>query len=356
MSEITIYSAVVCPFAHRSRLVLLEKGIDFELVEIDLQNKPANFTEISPYSKVPVIKHGNERVWESAIINEYLDEVFPEPSLLPKDAISRAQARIWIDFANTRFVPAFSNLLRSQEDQKQKEAAQELYHHLQFIENEGLGKLSLNGSYWFGESISLVDLTFYPWFERWSAIEHYRGFKLPAEFSRIQRWWNAVSERESVKAIANSKEFYLERYAKFATLTTKKVSEELSSTGQVTPQQLQQAAQQGFKSVLNLRSPHEQGFLHDEQQHAKDAGLNYANVPLNPSESNQELIEKAIWEIENLPSPVLVHCAAGARATAIALIATASQQKLTPEEIKLKAEELGLNLDQPHLKQFLQED
>ena len=92
MSEITIYSAVVCPFAHRSRLVLLEKGIDFELVEIDLQNKPANFTEISPYSKVPVIKHGNERVWESAIINEYLDETFPEPSLLPKDAISRAQA------------------------------------------------------------------------------------------------------------------------------------------------------------------------------------------------------------------------------------------------------------------------
>ncbi|MBW4609395.1 MAG: hypothetical protein KME22_19860 [Hassallia sp. WJT32-NPBG1] len=64
--------------------------------------------------------------------------------------------------------------------------------------------------------------------------------------------------------------------------------------------------------MLNLRSPHEQGFLNDEQQHAKDAGLNYANVPLNPSESNQELVEKAIWEIENLPSPVLVRCAAGA--------------------------------------------
>nr|WP_260676019.1 MULTISPECIES: sulfur transferase domain-containing protein [Nostocales] len=133
------------------------------------------------------------------------------------------------------------------------------------------------------------------------------------------------------------------------------MSEELSSAGQVTPQQLQQAAQEGFKSVLNLRSPHEQGFLNDEQQQALSAGLNYVNVALNPSESNQELVEKAIWVIENLPKPVLIHCAAGARATAIALIATASQQKLTPEEIKLKAEELGLNLEQPHLKQFIQQ-
>ncbi|WP_373270773.1 glutathione S-transferase N-terminal domain-containing protein [Nostoc sp. T09] len=356
MAEITIYSAVVCPYAHRSRLVLLEKGVDFDLIEIDLQNKPANFTDISPYSKVPVIKHGNERVWESAIINEYLDEVFPEPSLLPKDAISRAQARIWIDFANTRFVPAFSSLLRSQDSQTQKQATQELELHLRFIENEGLGKLSSNGPYWFGEAISLVDLTFYPWFERWSAIEHYRGFKLPKEFTRIQRWWDAVSQREAVKAIANSKEFYIERYARFAALPTKKVSEELSSAGQVTPEQLQQAAKQGFKSVLNLRSPNEQGFLHEEQQHAQAAGLNYANIAINPSEANQELVEKAIWEIDNLPKPVLVHCAAGARATAISLIAIASQQKLTPEEIKLKAQELGLNLDQPHLQQFLQQE
>jgi glutathione S-transferase len=216
MAEITIYSAVVCPFAHRSRLVLLEKGIDFDLVEIDLQNKPEGFSEISPYGKVPAIKHGSERVWESAIINEYLDEVFPEPSLLPKSPIGKAQARIWIDFANTRFVPAYSNVLRNPDPQKQKEAAQELYNHLQFIENEGLGKLSGEGPYWFGESISLVDLTFYPWFERWPVIKHYRGFNSLSEFPRIHQLKKALKERESVKAIANSKEFYLERYARFA--------------------------------------------------------------------------------------------------------------------------------------------
>ncbi|BCL36245.1 hypothetical protein NSMS1_26920 [Nostoc sp. MS1] len=72
MADIKIYSAVTCPYAHRTRLVLQEKGIDFELTEIDLQNKPANFTDISPYGKVPALVHGDKRVWESAIINEYL--------------------------------------------------------------------------------------------------------------------------------------------------------------------------------------------------------------------------------------------------------------------------------------------
>jgi glutathione S-transferase len=85
MAEIKLYSAVVCPYAHRTRLVLQEKGIDFDLIEIDLQNPPENFRKISPYGKVPAITHNNERVWESAIINEYLDEVFPNPPLLPSN-------------------------------------------------------------------------------------------------------------------------------------------------------------------------------------------------------------------------------------------------------------------------------
>ncbi|MBD2299220.1 glutathione S-transferase family protein [Nostoc sp. FACHB-87] len=217
MAEVKIYSAVVCPFAHRSRLVLQEKGIDFDLIEIDLQNKPEGFTDISPYGKVPALVHGDRRVWESAVINEYLDEVFPNPSLLPNNAIGKAQARIWIDFANTRFVPAFSSLLRSPDIQKQEEAKKELYKHLEFIENEAFGKLSKDGPYWFGESISLVDFTFFPWFERWAALKKYRDFPLPAEFTRLKQWKHALKERDSVKAIANSKEFYIERYARFAT-------------------------------------------------------------------------------------------------------------------------------------------
>ncbi|MEH2037843.1 beta-lactamase hydrolase domain-containing protein [Nostoc sp.] len=136
---------------------------------------------------------------------------------------------------------------------------------------------------------------------------------------------------------------------------TKKVSDDLSAAGQLTSEELKQAAQEGFKSVLNLRSPDEAGFLSDEQQQAQAAGLQYANIPLKPSEANQEQTELAIQEIDNLPKPILIHCAAGARAGGIALIANAISEGLTYEEISQKAQELGLNLEQPHLKQFLLE-
>lgn len=215
MAEIEIYSAGLCPFAHRSRLTLLEKGIPFKLIEIDLQNKPANFREISPYGKVPVLKHGEHRVWESAIINEYLDETFPDPPLLPKTPIQRAQARIWINFADTRLFATTGKLLYGSNPQQQAEAAKELPDQLRLIE-AGLQKISEHGSYWLGSELSLVDLTYYPLFEQWAVLTHYRGVQFPTGLDRLKRWWETVSNRESVRSIAHSQEFYIERYGHFA--------------------------------------------------------------------------------------------------------------------------------------------
>ncbi|PSB23745.1 glutathione S-transferase family protein [Stenomitos frigidus] len=212
MAEIEIYSAALCPFAHRSRLTLLEKGIPFKLIEIDLQNKPKNFKEISPYGKVPVLKRGDQRVWESTIINEYLDETFPDPPLLPKKTIHRAQARLWINFADTRLFAASGKLLYSSEPQNYAAVAKELTEHLQFIEQEGLQKMSADGPYWFGKEISLVDLTYYPFFEQWAVLEHFRGVQFPTGLDRLKQWWDAMTNRESVRAIAHLSGFYLERY------------------------------------------------------------------------------------------------------------------------------------------------
>lgn len=217
MTEIEIYSAELCPFAHRSRLTLIEKGIPFKLIEIDLQNKPANFKEISPYGKVPVLKHGDQRVWESAVINEYLEEVFPNPALLPKSPIRRAQARIWVNFADTRLFAASGKLLYgSQDPQQQAAAVKELIEHLQFIEQEGLRKLSDNGPYWLGTEVSLIDFTYYPLFEQWAVLEHFRGVEFPAELDRLKQWCNTMANHESVRAIAHSPEFYIEHYAQLA--------------------------------------------------------------------------------------------------------------------------------------------
>ncbi len=210
MSNIELYFAKASTFSQRTRVVLLEKGIDFTPIEIDLQNKPDGYTQISHYGKVPAIKHGDIEIYESAIINEYLDEVFPEPPLLPRDPAAKAIARIWIDYANTRLVPAFNKFLRGKDSQEQEQGRKEFTEALLYIEQEGLGK----GDYLLGDQFSLVDISFYPWFERLPLLEHFRKFTLPAETPRLQTWWNLVSDRQSIQAVANPVDFYLQRFAK----------------------------------------------------------------------------------------------------------------------------------------------
>lgn len=214
MTALHLYFAKASTFAQRTRVVLLEKGIEFTSTDIDFQNKSAEFLKVSRYGKVPAIVHNGFELYESAIINEYLEEVFPEPALLPKDAGQKAIARIWIDYANTRFVPAFVKLLRGKTVEEQEQGRREFIEALLYIEQEGFGKFSGGGDYFFGEQLSLVDISFYPWFERLPVIEHFRKFELPAETPRIQKWWAALRDRESIKAVANPKEFYLERFAK----------------------------------------------------------------------------------------------------------------------------------------------
>ncbi|MEH2332109.1 glutathione S-transferase family protein [Nostoc sp.] len=210
MSNIQLYFAKASTFSQRTRVVLLEKGIDFTPIEIDLQNKPDGYTQISRYGKVPAIKHGDVEIYESAIINEYLDEVFPEPPLLPRDPAAKAIAQIWIDYANTRLVPAFNKLLRGKDSTEQEQGRKEFTEALLYIEQEGLGK----GDYLLGDQFSLVDISFYPWFERLPLLEHFRKFALPAETPRLQTWWNLVRDRSSIQAVENPVDFYLQRFAK----------------------------------------------------------------------------------------------------------------------------------------------
>jgi glutathione S-transferase len=213
MTAIRLFSARACPFAHRSRLVLTHKHTAFELIEIDLKNKPAWFDrKLSGYGKVPALEHGELRIWESAVINEYLDEVFAAPALLPADAGKRAVARIWIDYANTRFAPAFGKLLRTHGDE-QAAARKELVDSLEYIEQAGFAQHAGGGPYFFGETLSLVDFAFYPWFERWPGLEHHRGLAIPQAHTRLLRWRDAVQRLDAVREHENPAEFYVQRYA-----------------------------------------------------------------------------------------------------------------------------------------------
>ena len=215
MAKLKIYSSKSCPWAHRSRLMLCEKGIDFELVEVDLSNKPDWFVGVSPYTKVPAIVHDDDNVWESAIVNEYIDEVFPEPAMVPNEPGRRALARIWVDYSASRFVSAFGAVLRETDASARPEKVEKFQETLRYMEKEGLAKLGAN-PYWMGDSISIVDVAFWPWFERFVAMTHYRGVTIPDDCTRLNAWVAAMRERPAVKQAANPPEFFINSYARYA--------------------------------------------------------------------------------------------------------------------------------------------
>jgi RNA polymerase-associated protein len=92
----TLYSATTCPFSHRCRIVLYEKGMDFQIIDVDLHNKPEDLAVMTPYSKVPVLVERDLILYESNIINEYIDDRFPHPQLMPADPVMRARARLFL--------------------------------------------------------------------------------------------------------------------------------------------------------------------------------------------------------------------------------------------------------------------
>ena len=89
-----LYSGTTCPFSHRCRFVLFEKGMDFEIKDIDVFNKPEDLAVMNPYNEVPVLVERDLVLYESNIINEYIDERFPHPQLMPADPVMRGRGRL----------------------------------------------------------------------------------------------------------------------------------------------------------------------------------------------------------------------------------------------------------------------
>lgn len=92
----TLYSGITCPFSQRCRIVLFEKGMDFEIIDVDVHNKPEDLAVMNPYNEVPVLVERDLILHESNIINEYIDERFPHPQLMPADPVMRARARLFL--------------------------------------------------------------------------------------------------------------------------------------------------------------------------------------------------------------------------------------------------------------------
>ena len=116
-----LYSNSIDPFSHRCRIVLFEKGMDFEVIDVDLTNKPEDLSILSPYSDSPVLEERDLILTDPNIINEYIDERFPHPQLMPADPVMRARARLFLkDMESELFI--YMKDLESKES-KVREAA-----------------------------------------------------------------------------------------------------------------------------------------------------------------------------------------------------------------------------------------
>ena len=116
-----LYSNTTDPFSHRCRIVLFEKGMDFEVIDVDLADKSEDLSILSPYSDSPVLEERDLILTDPNIINEYIDERFPHPQLMPADPVMRARARLFLkDMENELFIHMKD--LESKETKKRESA------------------------------------------------------------------------------------------------------------------------------------------------------------------------------------------------------------------------------------------
>ena len=212
MESIKIYSSARCPYAQRTRMLMIEKEIPFELTEVDLRNKPDWFLAVSPYGKVPVIVDDGQTIYESAIINEYLDEKYISIPMMPEEPVERAKARIWMDYCTNKYLTLSRKLLVDHGNEElQTENKKKMKESLIYIEKECFEK-NANGPFWLGNKISLVALHYAPFFERFGAFKELFGVEWPEECIKISDWWSAIQKRDSYKMTVLPTEEHVDLY------------------------------------------------------------------------------------------------------------------------------------------------
>ena len=180
-----LYSGTTCPYSHRCRIVLYEKGMDFEVIDVDLMNRAEDIAVINPYNKVPVLVERDLILFEANIINEYIDERFPHPQLMPPDPVMRGRARLFLH----RF-------------------EQELYSHVGAIEQGGkpadkaravirdnltqLAQILTRQKFLLGDEFSMLDVAIAPLLWR---LEHY-GIQMGKDAAPLMKYAERLFSRQ----------------------------------------------------------------------------------------------------------------------------------------------------------------
>ncbi len=174
----TLYSGTVCPFSQRCRIVLFEKGMDFQIIDVDIHNKPEDLAVMNPYNKVPVLVERDLILHEANIINEYIDERFPHPQLMPADPVMRGRTRLFLH----RFEHELFSHVEAIESGTQKAADKA---RVTIRDNlSQLAPLFAKQKFMLGEEFSMLDVAIAPLLWR---LDHY-GIVLPKQAAPLLKY------------------------------------------------------------------------------------------------------------------------------------------------------------------------
>ncbi len=181
-----LYSGTICPYSHRCRIVLFEKGMDFEVIDVDLMNKSEDVATINPYNKVPVLVERDLVLYEANIINEYIDERFPHPQLMPPDPVMRGRARL--------FLHRFEHELYSQVDLIEQGVAKSTDKARSVIRDNltQFAQILTKQKFLLGDEFSMLDVAIAPLLWR---LDHY-GIQMGKDAAPLMKYAERLFSRQ----------------------------------------------------------------------------------------------------------------------------------------------------------------
>ena len=184
-----LYSGTTCPFSQRCRFVLFEKGMDFEIRDVDLFNKPEDVNVMNPYGQVPILVERDLILYESNIINEYIDERFPHPQLMPGDPVARARVRLFLfNFEKELFVHV--GVLESHATKANEKAMEKARSAIRDRLTQ-LAPVFTKNRYMLGDEFSMLDVSIAPLLWR---LDHY-GIDLPKSAAPLAKYAERIFQR-----------------------------------------------------------------------------------------------------------------------------------------------------------------
>jgi len=203
------YSMRFCPYAQRTRLVLVAKNVKHDIVNVHLKQKPEWLFEKNPLGKVPALEQDGKMLYESLVTCDYLDETYPDPPLYPADPWKKAHDRVYMELWTKITGPMYKVYFAKGDEQVLQKAVGDIKAGLTIFELE----LNRRGTKFFGgDKPGMLDYMIWPWAERLPMIHLMAGcddFILPETSPKMSSWMEAMKEDAAVKSTYITPEIHL---------------------------------------------------------------------------------------------------------------------------------------------------